>query len=250
MPFDLERVRAALPGRRIEWLASTPSTMIVAAQMAREGCASGTVVGAEEQSAGIGRHGHSWHSNAGAGLYVSIVLRLPVGSGALPLAMLALGLAAREAIAGVSGLAADLRWPNDVMIDGKKCAGIMAQLDGGAMIAGIGINVHHAEFPPDIAPLATSLALEDAKVQREDLLIALLRSIDNACRMLIDEGAPAICEAFTRWSSYANGRRVRFDRDGMTIEGVTRGVDASGFLRVREDSGKETTVLAGGVRPA
>ena len=250
MLFDVERVRAALPGRRIEWQASTPSTMIIAAQMAREGCASGTVVGAEEQSAGIGRHGHSWHSNAGAGLYVSIVLRLPLGPDALPLVMLALGLAAREAIAGVSGLAADLRWPNDVMIDGKKCAGIIAQLDGGAIIAGIGINVHHTEFPPDIAPLATSLALAGANVQREDLLIALLRSIDKACALLVEEGAPAIREAFTKRSSYASGRRVRFERDGTMIEGVTRGLDPAGFLLVREDGGKESIVLAGGVRPA
>jgi len=250
MPFDVEMVRAAFPGRRIEWFASAPSTMTIAAQLAREGCAPGTVAGADEQSAGMGRHGHSWHSNAEAGLYVSIVLRLPVGSNALPVVMLALGLAAQEAIAEVSGLAADLRWPNDVMIGGKKCAGILAQLDGQAIVAGIGINVNHEEFPDGIAPLATSLRLAGASVAREDLLIELLRAIDDACEMMIERGTPAILEAFARASSYAAGRRVRFERDGAMIEGVTRGLDASGFLLVREDNGKETTIFAGGVRPA
>ena len=250
MPFDIDRVREALPGRRVEWFASVPSTMTIAAQLVRENCASGTLVGADEQSAGIGRHGHSWHSNADAGLYVSVVLRLPVGSNALPVVMLALGLAAQEAIASVSGLAADLRWPNDVMIGGQKCAGILAQLESGAIIAGIGINVNHSQFPDDIAPLATSLRLAGATVAREELLIALLKSIDDACEMMIERGTPAILEAFLRASSYAAGRRVQFERDGEMIEGVTRGLDSSGFLLVREDSGRETTIFAGGVRPA
>jgi BirA family biotin operon repressor/biotin-[acetyl-CoA-carboxylase] ligase len=249
MPFDVAMVRAALPGRRIEWFSEISSTMTIAAGMVREGCPSGSVAGADEQTAGIGRHGHSWDSKADAGLYVSIVLRLPVDVGALPVVMLALGLAARQAITKVSGIAADLRWPNDVMIDGKKCAGILAQFDSGAVIAGIGINVKHADFPAEIAPLATSLLLAGASVAREELLIALLRAIDEACELLITHGTPAILAAFVRASSYAAGRRVRFEREGATIEGVTRGLDASGFLLVREDNGRESTIFAGGVRP-
>lgn len=249
MPFDLTRVRAALPGRRIEWFSRTESTMMTASQFAREGCASGTVAGADEQSAGIGRHGHAWHSSAGDGLYVSIVLRLPVSADSLPVMMLALGLAAQEAIAKTSGIAADLRWPNDVIIDGKKCAGILAQIEDGAIVAGIGINVNHVQFPEDLADLATSLRLAGAIVSREDLLIALLRAIDDACQMMVECGSAAILEAFARASSYAAGRRVRFERDGAMIEGVTCGLDRSGFLLVREDNGKETTIFAGGVRP-
>ncbi len=84
-----------------------------------------------------------------AGLYVSIVLRLALGPESLPLVMLALGLATRDAIADVTGLAPDLRWPNDVLLGEKKCAGILAQMEGDAVIAGIGINVGHSSFPPD-----------------------------------------------------------------------------------------------------
>src|SRR6202142_2440869 len=151
MTFDI------FSDRRVEWFASIDSTMTVAARLAREGCPSGTVVGADEQTAGIGRHGHSWHSEPGAGLYVSVVLRLHLSSDALPVVMLALSLATQQAIAEVTGLAPDLRWPNDVLIDEKKCAGILAQFEGDAVIAGIGINVGHTQFPPDLAPIATSL---------------------------------------------------------------------------------------------
>jgi len=243
MPFDL-------PGRAVHWFPSIDSTMTVAAQLAREGCPSGTVVVADQQTAGMGRHGRSWHSEPGVGLYVSLVLRLELGSEAIPLVMLALGIGTQQAIAEVSGLAPDLRWPNDVLIHEKKCAGILANAEGDAIIAGIGINVSHAGFPPDLAPLATSLRLAGApEVSREELLAALVRSIDDTCRILVQQGPAVICEMFTHASSYARGRRVRVELDDGVIEGVTRGLTPSGFLVIRQDNGTETVILAGGVRP-
>lgn len=255
MSFDLESVRSQFPGRQINWFNSVTSTMTLAAGLARDGCASGTVVGADGQVAGVGRHGHAWHSEAEAGLYVSIVLRLELPAHLLPVTMLALGVATQEAIADVTGLAADLRWPNDVMLGGKmtggkKCAGILAQLEGSAVIAGIGINVNHAAFPREIEPLATSLLLEGKQdVSREDLLVALLRSVDTSCDVMRSEGPDAILRMFTQASSYAEGRRVRVEKEGAIIEGTTCGLDSSGFLVVRDDAGRETTILAGGVRP-
>lgn len=242
-------MRFELRGRRVEWFSSIDSTMTVAASLAREGCASGTVVGADQQTAGIGRAGHSWYSEPGSGLYVSIVLRLDLGSESLPLVMLALGLATQHAIAEVTGLAPDLRWPNDVLLDGKKCAGILAQIEGGAVIAGIGINVGHASFPPDIAPLATSLLLAGASASREALLAALVRAVEDSCGVLTGSGPAAICDAFTRASTYAQGRRVRVEQEDAILEGVTHGLDASGFLLLRQDNGTVTKILAGGVRP-
>jgi BirA family biotin operon repressor/biotin-[acetyl-CoA-carboxylase] ligase len=175
-----------------------------------------------------------------------------------------LGVATARAIQDVAGLAVDLRWPNDVVIDevgpgralplsrsAKKCAGILAQLEGEAVVAGIGVNVNHTAFPSEIASVATSLRLAGKRgVSREDLLVTLLEEIDTCCKILTVEGAPAILELFTRHSSYARGRRVRVDRDGAIIQGITCGVNPSGFLVVREDNGRETTILAGGVRPA
>jgi len=180
---------------------------------------------------------------------VSMVLRLALGSELLPLVMLALGLATQHAIADVAGLAPDLRWPNDVLLGDKKCAGIMAQIEGDAVIAGIGINVGHTSFPPDIAALATSLRLAGAEVSREVLLVALVRAVEESCGVLTSSGPAAICDAFTRASSYAQGRRVQVEQDAAVLEGVTAGLDASGFLLLRQDNGTVTKILAGGVRP-
>jgi BirA family biotin operon repressor/biotin-[acetyl-CoA-carboxylase] ligase len=227
--FDLEAVRARLPGRRIDWFDSLNSTMIEA----RRDPQPGRIVGAEEQTAGIGRHGRKWISQSGAGLYVSIVL----AAKPIPVVMLALGLATREAVGN-----ADLRWPNDVLLNGKKCAGVLAQLEGDTIIAGIGINVSQTEFPDDLETPATSMLLEGLQVSREDLVVALVELVDRYTRLDADE----ILRQFTNASSYVSGKRVRVEAG---IEGVTCGLDPAGFLRVREDNGTVTTILAGGVRP-
>ena len=234
--------------RRIERFERVDSTMAIAAKLATEGCASGTVVVADEQTAGIGRQGRVWISEKGTGLYASIVLRLPVEAGGLPVVMLALGLATQEAIAEVTSLAPDLRWPNDVLIDGRKCGGILAQLEGEAIVAGIGVNVAQTSFPPGLATPATSLLLAGATADREELLTALAEAVDRICRVLVEDGPPAILRMFEASSSYALGRRVRWEHTGGWMEGVTEGLDESGFLMVRQDDGKRTTIFTGGVR--
>jgi BirA family biotin operon repressor/biotin-[acetyl-CoA-carboxylase] ligase len=163
--------------------------------------------------------------------------------------MLALGLATQQAIAEVTSLTPDLRWPNDVLLREKKCAGILAQLEGDAVIAGIGINVNHSRFPEDIAPIATSLVLNGASTSREELLSALVRAIESWCGVLIEDGPAAVCDAFVRASTYAQGRRVVVDQDNSVVQGVTGGLDRSGFLLLRQDNGTVTKVMSGGVRP-
>jgi len=200
---------------------------------ARRDLQSGRIVGAEQQTAGIGRHGRKWISEPDAGLYVSMIL----DAKPVPVVMLALGLATRQAMR-----CGDIRWPNDVLLNGKKCAGVLAQLEGNTIIAGIGINVSQTEFPDDLEASATSLLLEGVTVSREDLLVALVESVDHYTRLSSDE----ILRQFANASSYVFGKRVRVEAG---IEGVTCGLDPAGFLRVREDNGTETTILAGGVRP-
>jgi BirA family biotin operon repressor/biotin-[acetyl-CoA-carboxylase] ligase len=252
-PLDIERVRRRLPGRQLAWFETLGSTMHEAARMAAAGCPAGTAVVAEEQTAGQGRHGHSWHSEPGAGLYVSVVLRLSLPPDSLPALTLALGLATAESIARVCDLSADLRWPNDVMIDDRKVAGILVQLSdsvAGVAIAGIGVNVNHARFPPELASQATSLGRAAGSVQsREDLLVVLLPAIDSFTKMLVEGGPRPVLDMFTRHSSYARGRRVRVDQPGGVLEGVTAGLNPSGFLILRADDGSESLILAGGVRP-
>jgi BirA family biotin operon repressor/biotin-[acetyl-CoA-carboxylase] ligase len=248
MPLDLPSIQSRLPTRQIDWYPQVTSTMTLAADLARSGAPSGTVVGADEQTAGVGRLGRSWNSPSDTGLYVSIVLRLPLPGSAVPLVMLALGLAAKQSIEALTSLAIDLRWPNDVLVDGQKCAGILAHWEGNAIIAGIGINVSQTEFPPGLDTPATSLLLRGARVKREDLLVELLESIDSFTEVL-SRHTEEILRRFVEASTYAQGRRVRVNQEGRTLEGVTCGLDASGFLLLREDSGAQTTILAGGVRP-
>lgn len=179
---------------------------------------------------------------------MSVVLRVPIQPADLPLVTLALGLAAAEAVKSLTGIACDLRWPNDILIEGKKCCGILTQLHGSAVVAGIGINVNHTAFPPELTNIATSLRLAGGTaIDRKVLLERLLDSIDIHCDILCDQGRDAIVQAFSRASSYVYGRRVRLEDTGET--GTTDGLDAAGFLILKRDDGRRTTVLAGGVRP-
>src|ERR1039458_10621079 len=118
--IDLGRVRSQLPENEIYWHPTLGSTMTEASRLAAAGCESGTIVGAEEQTAGQGRYGRVWHSEPGAGLYVSIILRNPFPADALPVVTLALGLATSEAILKATDVSCDLRWPNDVLIQSRS----------------------------------------------------------------------------------------------------------------------------------
>jgi BirA family biotin operon repressor/biotin-[acetyl-CoA-carboxylase] ligase len=234
--MDVGRIRRAFPARRIDYYPIVGSTMRAAAALER-----GAVAIAEEQTAGQGRHGHTWHSEAEAGIYCSMVL------GNRPVLTLALGLAAAEAIAQATGLACDLRWPNDLMLGGRKTAGILVQLAEGKAVAGIGINVNHGAFPAELAGEATSLRLEGGRMySREEILMALLAAVDR----FVEFDRETILRLFTEASSYARGRSVAVRQADGVVEGVTAGLDASGFLVVRKDDGTDTLILAGGVRAA
>ena len=252
MAFRLDYVRSRLPGREVHHYDTIDSTMHEAEALALAGAASGAAVVADEQSAGLGRHGHSWHSERNAGLYCSVVIRRALPPDSLPLLTLALGLAAAEAVDRVSGAACDIRWPNDLMIGDRKTGGILVQLvsQPGARqtaVAGIGINIAHTEFPPDLEDLATSLLLETGRApSREELLIELLPAADRWCDLLADRGRAAIIGQFSRRSTYALGRRV-FAGD---LIGTTAGLTDGGFLLIDTDDGRRETILAGGVRAA
>ncbi len=250
MQFDAGWVRTVLPERRIEWFPTIDSTMREASLLAAAGSPSGTMVGAEEQTAGVGRYGRAWHSECGTGLYVSIVLRNRLVAGDLPLMTLALGLATSEAIAKTTDLACDLRWPNDVLIQSKKCAGILTQLEGSAIIAGIGINVNQSSFPEKLDEIATSLRLMSGRLHsREQLLVELAASVDSFSALLEKEGSEAILAMFSRASSFVYGRRVAVDQGDSVLRGTTAGLNASGFLILDGDDGRQNVILAGGVRP-
>jgi len=246
MLLDIESVRKQLPGRELHYFESIDTTMREAAALAERGAESGTVIIADEQTAGQGRHGHAWVSEKALGLYASILLRPALRRESAPTLTMALGLATAEAIATVTGIVCDLRWPNDIMIGDRKAAGILTQLLESSAVAGIGVNVNQARFDGELADEATSLRIAAGSMQsREHLLVELLHAIDRYVEMLEERGAPAILDLFSRRSTYASGKRVVV-RQGM--HGTTAGLNESGFLVVRMDNGSDEIILAGGVR--
>ena len=249
MPLDLRLLRTLRPQNTFHHFTIIGSTMTEAAQFAATGAPHGTVVLAEEQTSGMGRLGRSWISQAELGIYCSILLRLQLSQANLPLASLLLGLATAEAIQQATQLSCDLRWPNDVLINERKVAGILTHLVDDCILGGIGINVNQVSFDSDLRTPATSLLLEsNRRVQSREILLAyLLESIDSFCSLLASSGPDAVLRSFASASSYAMGRRVVVEETGT--RGVTAGLDDSGFLLVRADSGVIEKVSTGALRP-
>jgi len=267
--FDVAAVEAGIAETQFSGLvhhvASIGSTSTVALEAAQAGAAGG-VWTADEQTAGRGRGGHAWHSAAGDGLYVSVLVRPRIALERALWLSLATGLAVRSAIAEMIGLTPDIRWPNDLLLSGKKCGGILVETSTTAQttaqtaaqtmpamlryaVIGIGINANHAQFPPELAGLATSLRRETGGVwPREDLLLALLRALDREIRLL-ERSDVHLLARFEQASSWVRGKRVQVGEDGG-YTGLTAGLNTNGFLMVDGDDGIRHTVLSGGVRAA
>lgn len=240
-----------IPGWQIYWRDRTASTMDDAEQLIQQGIVSSAIAGADEQTAGQGRHGRAWHSEPGAGLYVSFILQPRLDLADVPIITLALGLAVQDAILRVTDLACDLRWPNDVLVGGRKVAGILVRFHAPSLIAGIGLNVNHRSLPPELNPIATSLKLATGReFDREPLLTHLSRAITQYTELLETQGKEPILRLFSQQSSYVRGRRVTVDHESGSLRGTTDGLDPSGFLWLREEQGRRVLIRAGGVRPA
>jgi BirA family biotin operon repressor/biotin-[acetyl-CoA-carboxylase] ligase len=259
-------IRAALVGTRfaacLHHFPSTESTNTLLLEAAANGAPEGTVYLADAQTAGRGRGGNTWHSTPGAsgepaGLYLSVLAKPSLHLREALWISLATGLAAQSAILATTGLAIDLRWPNDLLHDDKKLGGILVETaiepDADATlryaVIGIGININHASFPADLATLATSLRLSTGHQQsRNTLLIALLRALDFELTQL-EAHHPDLLARFTAASTWVRGKRVHVPEQGG-YTGTTAGLNPHGFLLVHTDDNTQRTVLSGGVREA
>jgi len=230
------------------------STNTVAMTAAAEGAPEGSVFLAEEQTAGRGRGANSWQSPRSTGIYGSVILRPELPPADVLALSLAAGLAVQAAIREVdSRIEVDLKWPNDVLLNGKKVCGILTEMNAEAtrvryIVVGIGINVNQASFPKDLP--ATSLRLTTgSEWSRVELAGALLKSLDREYRLLADdaESKESILQRFAENSSWVLGKRVSIEENGGAFEGTTEGLDPRGFLQVRTPHGLQT-VLSGTVR--
>jgi BirA family transcriptional regulator, biotin operon repressor / biotin---[acetyl-CoA-carboxylase] ligase len=211
----------------------------------------GTVVIAEEQTAGRGRMGRTWYSEKRSGIYVSILLRPPLSPAAAPILTLLAGVAAYEGVQSVTGLPVDIRWPNDLLINGKKVCGILTEMQAELdrlhkVVLGIGLNVNHREMPAELRAIATSLEIEGGQsYSRLQILAALLRELESYYHRLLKDGNSAILERWAAASSYAQGKRVRIKTKAGEFPATTAGLDSTGALKVRYDDGKEELLVAG-----
>jgi BirA family transcriptional regulator, biotin operon repressor / biotin---[acetyl-CoA-carboxylase] ligase len=257
--FNASTLRAALVGTRfsahLHHFTSVGSTNTLLLEAAANGAPDGTVYVADEKTVGRVCARHAWHSGPGDGLYLSILTRPSLHLREALWLSLATGLAAHTAIRKTTGLSIDLRWPNDLLLADKKLGGILVEtaVEPGAAatlryaVIGIGINLNHANFPSDLAKIATSLRLATGSTQsRHALLIALLRALDYELIQL-ETQQPDLLVRFAAASSWVCGKPVRVPEQGG-YTGTTAGLDEHGFLLVDSDDGTRRTVLSGGVR--
>lgn len=246
-------LRGTLFGKKIYHFFRTDSTNRVALELGHTGEVEGAVVVAEEQTAGRGRAGRAWISERGTGIYVTILLRPKLAPVQAPLLTMMAGISAQTAVSAITGLQVDLKWPNDLMIEGKKLGGILTEMHAEPtlvkfVIVGMGLNVNQEKFPGELAGVATSLRAQTGRIySRLEILVRLLREFERDYHRLLREGPAGVVKRFEEVSSYARGKKVRVITGAETFSGVTAGLTPEGLLRVERGNGEIFTVIAGDV---
>lgn len=247
-------LNSARIGRRLICCRETGSTNDDAFKLAEEGAEEGTVVVAEAQRRGKGRLGRHWESPAGVNLYCSVILRPPIlPARAAQLTFLSVVAAAR-AIEAVTSLRPSIKWPNDLLLSGKKVAGLLNEMSAETekinfIVLGIGVNINmdREQFPDDLRHPATSLFLEaGTPVRRLDFVRALLEALDALYGSYLLNGYGPVRE---EWLARCNflGRRIRVSFQNKELQGTAEGIDEEGALLVRSADGRLERVLAGDV---
>jgi BirA family biotin operon repressor/biotin-[acetyl-CoA-carboxylase] ligase len=231
------RAEAAPPIVRLE---TVDSTQRHAAALAAEGAADGTAVVADTQTQGRGRRGRVWLDTPGESLLLSVVLRTSLPLARLPTLSIAAGVAVAEALIEC-GVDVRLKWPNDVVVGGRKIAGVLLERHGDAVILGLGVNVAQTSVRSQLAAQATSVAIEGGRADRDAVLVAVLAAVTRWRARLEREGFEPVR---ARWTALASmlGRRVTAD----AVAGTAIGLDDDGALLVETEAGA-TRVLAGDV---
>lgn len=251
---QLRRARAAHRlGCRIEYFDTTDSTNTVARHLAAEGAVEGTLVIAEAQTKGRGRLGRTWASPPARNLYLSIVLRPKIAVAEAAQLTLVAGLATVEAVSEWVPHAA-IKWPNDVVIDGRKVAGILTEMEADDdrvrfVIPGIGVNLNAApaDFPDELRDKATALcAATGQHIDRTAFAERLLSCLEKRYVSFLDTGFAALRPLWEA-RSCLTGKAVQIDGAGQRSAGVVAGIGNDGSLILRDAGGAETRVVAGDV---
>jgi BirA family biotin operon repressor/biotin-[acetyl-CoA-carboxylase] ligase len=249
------RLNTRIIGRNLYHFYDVDSTNSFAARLMAHGrrVPEGTVVIAEAQTAGRGRLGRSWHSQREAGIYFSMVLFPKAPPSLAPLFTLATAVAMHNAVERYTGLDIDIKWPNDLLTGQKKICGILSEIQAEVdqvktMIIGVGLNANHEELPEDIAGRATSLRIASGRIQsRIEILLEFFEEFETIYMDFERKGPRSIVDQWTRFSSFANGRKIEIHDGVRKITGVTRGLNPLGALKIEQKGGQIEEVYSGDV---
>jgi len=247
--------KGRLIGKEILSFSKIDSTNREARDRAKGGAPEGLVILADSQSHGKGRLGRSWESPPGTNLYLSIILRPPVDPSDAPQITLLAGVATARALSDVSGLKCLIKWPNDILLRGKKLAGILAEMEGegarvGFVILGIGVNVNwrREDFPADLGGTATSLRAESGKeISRAAAAAGILRELEKEYTAFMREGFSSRLKDEWNRISWINGKEVTLSLPEGEISGRALGLDTDGALLLLDGKGKTRRFIAGDV---
>lgn len=247
------RMRTQWAGRNVVYYPETDSTNLRVKQLGDEGAPHGTLVVADMQTAGRGRRGRTWESPAGSSIYMSILLRPDLLPGAAPALTLVMACSVAEGIMECEDVKVQIKWPNDVIINGKKLVGILTEMSSqidyiNHVVIGVGINVNMTEFPENIRKTATSLRIETGhKVKRAPLIAAVMRRFEENYEIFLRTGdMSGLAEKYS-------GMLVNLGREVLVIgakeqyKAQALGIDRNGELLVRREDGTEEKVSAGEV---
>jgi len=261
-PFNALEITLDIPteftGKEVLFFEELESTNSKASELARAGAVEGTVVIAQAQSKGRGRMARSWYSPAGVNVYTSVILRPKLPPQATRTITLACAVALAEAIEDTTGAAPSLKWPNDVLINGKKVAGILTEMSSESdrvnhIIIGIGINVNieAANLPDGLRYPASSLKQETGRLtDRAELCRNLYSRLEKWYKVLLSEGSEEVVETWKERFTFV-GKEVRIEgyrgigAKPSVTEGICLGIDSEGALLIKERSGAIERVVAG-----
>lgn len=240
-------------GQTIYYFDQIDSTNIRAKQLGEEGVPHGTLIVAGQQNAGRGRRGRAWESPSGVSIYMSIVLRPEMVPVKAPMLTLVMALSAADSLKECTGLDIQIKWPNDIILNGKKLAGILTEMSTemdyiNHVVIGVGINVNTERLPEDLEEKATSLRLETGRIiRRSEIIASIMKEFEKNYQLFMET------QSFRQMQEKYNSLLINREKE-VRILGVKEeyaayalGINAKGELLVRRDNGEIETILAGEV---
>ncbi len=240
-------------GRDVRYMETIDSTNLYARRLGEDGAVEGVLVVADEQTAGKGRSGRHWTTPPGSAIAMSVLLRPRIAPERISMVTLVMGLAVAKAVRELYGLDALIKWPNDVVVNGKKICGILTEMSAELMavnyiVIGVGINSNMKEFPEEIRTTATSIALELGRdVSRARLIAEVMKHFETLYRSFLETSDLSGIMSDYNTILVNIGRRVRVLEPGNEYSAKALGIDRNGRLLVRTDEGTVRDVYAGEV---